>query len=330
MPTYLFWGDDEFRLEQAVRQLRQQVLHPDWLAFNDQRIPPEQTLMGLAQAMTPPFGLGDRLVWMEETRLMQACPEPWLEELERTLRDLPASTHLLFTSSHKPDARLKSTKLLKKVATQQEFPLLASWDSEGILQQVKTQARHMDIQLTAEAAELLSTAIGNDSRKLVMELEKLRLYQGKTVTAITGEMVQSLVPATAYNSFQLAGSLRQGDLDRSLVILQHLLDQNEPALKILSVLVNQFRTWLWVKLLMEQGERDPKVIAQMAEIGNPNRVFFLQKEVQSLGLKPLHSSLKYLLELEYALKQGQSEIEVFSIFLIQIANHFVSSLRTAP
>jgi len=66
MPVYLYWGDDTYRLMQAVHQLREQVLDPDWAAFNYDRLPPESTLAGLNLAMTPPLGSNARLVWLEE------------------------------------------------------------------------------------------------------------------------------------------------------------------------------------------------------------------------------------------------------------------------
>jgi DNA polymerase-3 subunit delta len=229
---------------------------------------------------------------------------------------------LLLTSSAKPDGRLKSTKLLKQIATVQEFSLLPSWDSDGILKQVKAEAVAQQIRLSPAAAELLAVAVGNDARKLAMELEKLVLFAGETADSISAEMVQQLVPASAYNSFQVATALRQGNLDHALESLTHLLDHNEPALKILAVLVGQFRTWLWVKLMTEQGERDPKAIAQAAEIGNPNRVYFLQKEVLPVTGKSLHLSLSILLQLEYSLKRGQPEREAFPLALLRISQIF--------
>ncbi len=320
MPLYFYWGEDSYQLQQAVNQLRDRVLDPDWIAFNYDRFPADATIAGLNQAMTPPMGAGDRFVWLQETTLVQQCPDPIWQELERTLKALPETTHLLLTLTGKPDGRLKSTKRIKQTATVKEFSLLPPWDTDGILKQVKAAASEQKLNLSDQAAELLAEAVGNDSRKLNMELEKLALLQGdQSGEAITPIMVQQLVPASAYNSFQLAGSLLKRDLNRALDILTHLLDQNEPALKIVAVLVGQFRTWLWVKLMIEQGERNPKMIAQMAEIGNPNRVYFLQKEVQSISSHRLYQSLNVLLDLELMLKTGRPERESFQTALIQIS-----------
>ncbi|MEN9261662.1 MAG: DNA polymerase III subunit delta [Thermostichus sp. HHBFW_bins_43] len=318
MPVYFYWGEDHYRLLQAVQQLRDQVLDPDWAAFNYDRLPPESTVAGLNQAMTPPLGAAARLVWLEDTHLTQHCPEELWEEVERTLAQLPPTTHLLLTTTGKPDGRLKSTKILKRTAIVREFPQLAAWDEEGILKQVHSEAAQRELKLSPAAAQKLAEAVGNDSRRLAMELEKLALFTAGQQQPIAPEQIEALVPASAYNSFQLAGSLRKGDLDQALVILTHLLDQNEPALKILAVLVGQFRTWLWVRLLLDQGERDPKVIAQKAEIGNPNRVYFLQREVASLKAVTLLKVMQQLLHLEYGLKQGQPERGAFQETLIHI------------
>ncbi|NJL99557.1 MAG: DNA polymerase III subunit delta [Synechococcaceae cyanobacterium SM2_3_2] len=328
MPVYFYWGEDSYRLEAAVNRLRDRVVDPDWIGFNLDRLAADQTLTGFTQAMTPPFGLGERLVWLENTSLVQSCPDETFQDLERTLKQLPDNSHLLLTSSNKPDGRLKSTKLIKQMAEVQEFNLLAPWDADGILNQVKAEVKRQQLKLDPEAVELLATAVGNDSRRLVMELEKLSLLtgvgcgEGDPQAVISAQSIRDLVPASAYNSFQLAGSLKNGKLDVALTVLTHLLDHNEPALKIVAVLVGQFRTWLWIKLLEDQRERDPKVIAQTADIGNPKRIYFLQKEVKGIPASAFLTSLKNLLDLEVSLKRGQPERETFTIALIQIVTAF--------
>ena len=321
MPIYLYWGDDRFSLKKAVDALQEKVLDPAWRAFNFDRLGPDDTISGLNQAMTPPLGQSDRLVWLENTTILQQCSEDLLVELERTLPAVPDSTHLLLTSDRKPDGRLKSTKLLKKVARVREFKQVAPWDTSGLMDLVKAAAKDKALELDSTAATLLAEAVGNDRRKLDMELEKLALYV-KESGRVSVEQVKELVPASAFNSFQLAGQLRQGNTDKALQILMKLLDNNEPALKILAVLVGQFRTWLWVRVAIESGERDNQAIAKLAELGNPKRVYFLQKEVRSLSSQQLFRTMELLLDLEYRLKRGQEERRTMQTTCIQIAQIF--------
>jgi len=92
MPIYLFWGEDDFAMEQAIAQLQGEVLDPNWSAFNSETIAGDQAdgvIEGLNQAMTPPFGMGGRFVWLANTNVCQQCSESLLKELQRTLPQIP-------------------------------------------------------------------------------------------------------------------------------------------------------------------------------------------------------------------------------------------------
>jgi DNA polymerase-3 subunit delta len=311
MPIYLYWGSDEFAIAQATGVLRDRVLHPAWESFNFDKITadqPEALNQALNQAMTPPFGEGGRLVWLVNTTVCQKCPEDQLLELDRTLPVVPETTTLLLTTSNKPDSRLKSTKLLQKYAEVRDFSLIDPWKTDLIAKNVRQTAQEVGLKLSAEAIDLLVEAIGSDTRRLHTELEKLRLYAGASKRSLTDADVASLVMATTQSSFKLGTAIRTGQTGEALELVAELLRQNEPALRIVSSLVGQFRTWLWIKVMLEAGERDDLAIAQAAEIGNPKRLYFLKQEVKQLSLNSLLQTLPLLLELEASLKRGADDL----------------------
>jgi DNA polymerase-3 subunit delta len=166
--------------------------------------------------------------------------------------------------------------------------------------------------------EALSQAVGNQTRQLHSELEKLRLFQGDRPEPLSLAEVSSLVAASTQNSLQLAAAIRVGDTQQSLNLLSDLFARNEPPLRIVATLVGQFRTWFWVKLLTTQGERDNAAIAQAAEIGNPKRVYFVQQEIRNLSLAQLRQTLPLLLELEYGLKQGSDELALMQTKTVEL------------
>lgn len=321
MPIYLYWGEDDFAIDRAVRELRDRVLDPSWASFNYDKILMEQSNSlseALNQAMTPPFGMGSRLVWLVNATLVQRCPEAWLEELERTLPILPDTTTLLITSAAKPDQRLKSTKLLQKHAEIREFSPIPPWKTDQLIRLVQTAAQELQLKLTTEAVELLAEAIGNDTRQLYNELEKLKVYAGDAKKPLGAEAIAALVTTSTQSSRQLAAAIRQGETSQALTLLTDLLNRNEPALRIVFTLVAQFRTWLWIKVMTESGERDERAIARAAEVGNPKQVYFLQKDVQPLALTSLRQALSMLLELEVGLKEGAEEGSFFPTKVIQL------------
>jgi DNA polymerase-3 subunit delta len=321
MTIYLYWGEDDFALTQAVRQLRESVLDPSWASFNYDKISPDQPdaiIQGLNQAMTPPFGMGGRLVWLVETTVCHHCPETLLAELERTLPAIPQESILLLTTANRPDGRLKSTKLLQKHAHIREFSLISPWKTEQLVQQVQSSAKDAGVKLTSAATELLAESVGNNSRQLFNELEKLRLYAGDSAKSLDEHQVAMLVTANTQNSLQLATAILHRDTPKALELVADLMNKNEPALRIVATLVGQFRTWLWVKLMMSEGERDSKAIATAAEISNPKRIYFLSKEVQSLSLIQLTSTLGILLELEVNLKKGADPLLTLQTKVIEL------------
>lgn len=321
MPIYLYWGEDDFAIAKAVTSLRDRTLDPDWSSFNFDKIsaePSNAILQALTQAMTPPFGMGKRLVWLENTNLGQQCSEAILTELERTLPAIPETSVLLLTARNKPDGRLKSTKLLQKYAEVKEFSPIPPWKTDQLIQQVRQAAQTVGVTLAPPSIELLAESVGNNSRQLYSELEKLRLYAGDRHQPLAAEVVASLVVANTQNSLQLAAAIRQGQVAEALELVAGLLSLNEPALRVVATLIGQFRTWLWVKLMQEAGERDERAIAQAAEVSNPKRIYFLQQEVRGLSAQQLQQTLPLLLELEMSLKQGAEELSTLQTKVIEL------------
>jgi DNA polymerase III subunit delta len=325
MTIILYWGDDDFAIAKAVKAIEHSSLDPAWVSFNYEKIAPERDdaiVTALSQAMTPPFGTGKRLVWLADTTLTQSCSEESLAELERTLPQVPATTILLLTSKNKPDGRLKSTKTIQKFANVQEFSLIPPWKTEELSQRLQIVAKELGLKLTKDAIELLAESVGNNTRQLYLELEKLQLLAGGEGQEIDRVMVTSLVVANTQTSLQLAAAIRQGDVGKALKTIEELMNHNEPALKIVATLVGQFRTWLWVKILLEAGEKDDRVIATAAGLGNPKRLFFIKQELHGIAADRLASSLLKLLDLEYSLKRGSEAISTSQIHSIELCQIF--------
>lgn len=323
MPIYLFWGDDDFTMTQMIEKKRQEVLDPNWIQFNYDKLNGEQTddiIQGLNQIMTPVFGMGGRLVWLENTNLCHSCSDDIFNELNRTLGVIPDHAHLLLTTNKKPDQRIKSTKLIQKYAQVKEFSLIPPWNTDGINKQIKNIAHEVGVKLTDQAVELLGECVGNQTRQLWQELEKLKLYVNNKNQALDQKDVAILVSSNTQNSLKLASAIIQGNTAESLKIISDLIRQNEPALRILATLVGQFRTWTMIKLMEEKGEKDENNIATVAELSNPKRLYFLRKEISRISSKQLLASFPILLELESQLKLSANALDILETKIIELCN----------
>jgi len=321
MPIYLYWGEDDFAIAQAVKEIQTTTVDPAWSSFNYHKITPDQpdaVTQALNQAMTPPFGFGNRLVWLADTPIPQQCSQQTTSELERTLPAFPDTSILLLTSKHKPDARLKSTKLLQKYATIQEFSPIPPWKTDQIVSHVQQLARRYQLKLDLLGAEFIAQAVGNDTRLLDNEIQKLVLAVTNPDRPLPLATITALVTSNTTSSLQLANACTKGKPEVVLELLADLMQRNEPPLRIVATLTGQFRTWLLLKLAIEGGEKDDRVIAQAAEISNPKRIYFLRQEVNHLSSRKLLQILPILLELESSLKKGAEPVSTLQCHLIRL------------
>jgi DNA polymerase-3 subunit delta len=316
MPIQLYWGDDEAARQRAVEARVSELVDPAWAAINLSRLDGNdsaQAAQALEDARTPPFGSGARVVLLQRSPFCSQCPAELAAQLEATLELIPESCHLLLVSPGKPDARLRTTKALKKLAEERSFLLPAIWDGDGQVDLVMRTAHDLGLKLEPAAAEALAETIGSDSTRLESELEKLSLYQqGRNPTAaIDLQSVEALVGGRSTSSLAVGDALLSGQPAEAIALTDALLAANEPALRIVASLSSQIRGWLWVALLEQTGEQDVAVIAKAAGIGNPKRIYVMRKQIRGKAPSQLLTLLSRLLEVEMALKRGSDPAGAF-------------------
>ncbi|BAZ46409.1 DNA polymerase III subunit delta [Chondrocystis sp. NIES-4102] len=327
MPVYLYWGEDDFSLTQAVEKLQAQVLDSNWLQFNYHKLigdRSETIIEGFNQVMTPVFGAGERLVWLAQTNLCEQKPDDQvLNELKRTLEFIPTSSHLLLTTEKKPDGRLASTKLLNQYASVKDFSLIPPWKTDLIAAKIKEIAQVINLPLTPSAIALLTDSVGNDTRQLWNELQKLKIFWGDQSQPLDEDSISALVICNTQNSLKLATAIKNGKAATALSLITDLINHNEPPLKIVATLVGQFRTWTIVKLMQELGQTDNKALATAAGINNPNRLYFIRQEISQTTTQQLLAVLPQLLELEYHLKTGAAAWEILQTKVVELSLLFI-------
>ena len=331
MPIHLYWGDDEAARNRAVETLVERLVDPAWASINLSRLDGNdsaQAGQALEEARTPPFGGGARLVVLLRSPFCSQCPAELASRLEASLALIPADCHLVLVSAGKPDARLKTTKALKKVAEEHSFPLPAIWDGEGLIDLVERTARELGLLLEPAATEALAEAIGGDSARLASELEKLSLYAGSAASSgptgsapstghqgrsvpIAAAAVAALVGGRSTSALAVGDALLAGQSAAALARADALLPAPDPALRIVAALTRQIRGWLWVSLLEQQGEQDVAVIAKAAGIANPKRIYVMRKQLRGRRPGNLLTLLAQVLEVEGALKRGADPGDAF-------------------
>ena len=328
MPIHLIWGDDYEACNRETEKIIQTVIEPSWKSFNYSQTDgndPKQNFRALEEVQSAPLGGGGRVVLVRRSPFCNGCSIELANKLEQAIKLIPDNTHLILYNSVKPDKRLKTTKLIEKsiksnpFSQEKSFILPLPWDIKGQQNLVKSILYQLNLKMNNETIDLIVESIGNDSSLINKELQKLSLFSqavDKKLNTnepreISKELVKKLIQNNSTNALEIANFLLKEERIIALNKIQSLLQNGEPALRLITTLTGQSRGWLWVHLLDSQGNQDVKEIAKFAGIANPKRIYVIRKQIQGKSLESLLALMKKLLKIEAAIKTGTNPIDSF-------------------
>ena len=179
--------------------------------------------------------------------------------------------------------------------------LVPSWDKKGIVNLIGKYAAIHQVKLTPDVTDYLAEAIGNNTARADSEFAKLAVYASGKIISV--EEVKQLVGNHNTDYIKLTIAMLRNHHSLAILQVSKLLDNNEHPLKIVATLTSIFRTWLITKAGIETKLSDTK-IAEIAELKNPKRLYYLKEEVKFVGIQKLKHSLTLLVQLEAELKSG--------------------------
>lgn len=309
-PVYVFCGTEKILMDKALKRLIEKFL-PDGLeAFNLDQLDGEKTLARdiVDLANTVPVMAQKRIVLIDNPPYLQAGKSFKGEFNEKILLDylpkLNEQACLIFRVIGKVDKRKKILKEMGKVGQIVDF---SSLNRNDLYQWIISFFQKENKRIEKEALEYL-IIVGNEGLDFLQnELNKLLLFCIKD-EKITIEAVREIVAnTTEINIFNLIDSIANKQGKKALIQLQTSLANGEAPLKLIYLLVRQFRMMLIAKDLMQQGYSE-KTIREKLEVppfvvnkilGQSHRFSFLQ----------LVQALNVLVETETALKSSGGQME---------------------
>ena len=328
MPIYLIWGDDYEASNREIQENVAELIDPVWKSFNLSQLDgndPKQNLRGLEEIQSPPLGNGNRIVLIRRNQFCNNCPTELANKLEQAIQLIPNNTYLILHNANKPDKRLRSTKLILQnissnpLSKEKSFILPPPWDINGQRKLVGNIAESLNLKINHQTIDLIVDSIGNDSSLIKTELQKLALFSAAAQKElnhnqsqeITKELVNKLIQNNSTNALEISNLILKGDQAIALSKIKSLLENGEPALRLISTLTGQSRGWLWVNLLDSKGTHDVKEIAQIAGISNPKRIFIIRKQIKGKKPEKLIDLMKKLLKIEASIKLGVKPFDSF-------------------
>lgn len=332
MPIHIIWGDDINACNKEIDKIINNNVSKDWKALNISRFNGEdhnQVLVALEETQSPPMGDGSRIVILNNNPIFNCNNQEFQSKFEIVANNLPKTTYLILKNTNKPDARIKSTKLLKQMPEkvkiiESDFNVPNIWNKDAQINYVKEIAKNKNIKIEQKGINYLIDSIGLNSSNLNNELDKAKLYLNaknnvhNSAVTLNNDDIKAIFNDHQSTIFKILDYLLEMSIINSLFEIHNLLNQGEPPLRLTAGLISQMRIYTIVKLLNK--DQDSTQICALANISNPKRIFFMQKKVRYCKPKYLINVMIKLLNIEALIKRGNNPKDVFTENLMTLTS----------
>lgn len=245
-----------------------------------------------------------------------------LKSFEQYLENPADTTKLVIFAEGKLDSKRRIVKLLKRdgkifEATEPKEQELRTYFSK--------LAQEQGLEFSSQVFEELLVKSGFDFSEISKNLAFLKDYKKDGI--ITSEDIAEAIPKTLQdNIFDLTQMILQQKVDAARSLVRDLTLQGEDEIKLIAIMLGQFRIFTQVKILFENGRNESQIIADLSSyLGrkvNPFQIKYALRDARSLQLDFLKKALVCLIETDYQIKSGVYEKGyLFDLALLKIATH---------
>ena len=309
MSVFLFWGQEEYLLNNEVKKLKNELLDDSFIsmAYKVFDNPSFNTLMDILQAAPLMFGATLSIVNLDKYLVGNklSFTDKEMESIDFALKSVNEKVNIIFVckiprdENKKPDSRKKLYKIISKYSQVREFAQFKTYQKELNLQ-ISKMAKEKDLIISSDNIVLLIEQLGPNLTLIDSELEKLKiaLFPNKTVDT---ESLKKYCTSSE-DVFLLADLIINGN--KNEVIKQfNLLTEKRHPLEIFSVLQSNFQRFIYIKSY--ERKMSTKDIALNLKL-HEYIVMKTQEKLRKISLDRLLQIRENLINAEYKLKTGQS------------------------
>lgn len=274
-----------------------------------------------------PFFSDEKVVIFDHFADMTTAKKSYLDEkalkrLENYLQSPVETTRLVLMASGKLDGKRRLVKLLKRDALVLEANSLKDTELRTYFQK---QAHQEGLTFDKGVFEELLVKSNFDFSDIQKNLAFLKGY--KTEGNISSQDIAEAIPKSLQdNIFDMTQLLLRGQIQDVRELVHDLRLQGEDEIKLIAVMLGQFRTYLQVKLLSAQGKSEQQIISSLSDYlsrkVNPFQVRYTIRDSRHLSVAFLKTTIKTLVETDYQIKTGTLDKDyLFDLALLKIASN---------
>lgn len=244
-----------------------------------------------------------------------------LKQFEAYLENPSESTRLVIFAEGKLDSKRRLVKLLKRDA---QIIEATTPKEQDLKRYFASQAQELGLHFVGDSLDQLLLKSGYDFGELQKNLALLQAY--KEDGQITLEDIKEVVPKSLQdNIFDLTQMILKRQIDQARNLVKDLRLQGEDEIKLIAILLGQFRMFSQVKIFSEEGQSESQIVASLSDLSgrkvNPYQVKFALRDSRRLSLSFLKQAMTTFIETDYAIKSGTYEKDyLFDLALLKVAN----------
>ena len=244
-----------------------------------------------------------------------------LKQFENYLENPSESTRLVIFAEGKLDSKRRLVKLLKRDA---QIIEATTPKEQDLKRYFSSQAQELGLQFVGDSLDQLLLKSGYDFGESQKNLALLQAY--KEDGQITLEEIEEVVPKSLQdNIFDLTQMILKRQIDQARNLVKDLRLQGEDEIKLIAILLSQFRMFSQVKIFSEEGQSESQIVASLSDLSgrkvNPYQVKFALRDSRRLSLSFLKQAMMTFIEADYAIKSGTYEKDyLFDLALLKVAN----------
>ena len=273
-----------------------------------------------------PFFADEKVVILDGFLDLTTSKKRYLSDQElQSFEDYLASpsdmTRLVIFAPGKLDSKRRLVKILKRDGHLLEAVELKEKDLRAYFSK---EIQKLGLDLAPSVFDQILVKSGFQFAEISKNLAFLKDY--KSDGQIDSADIDEALPKTLQdNIFDLTQLTLSGQLDAARSLVRDLTLQGEDEVKLLAIMLSQFRTYTQVRILADSGRVETQIVSDLAAyLGrkvNPYQVKFALRDSRRLTLPQLKQAMLYLIEADFQIKSGVYDKDyLLDLALLKLAN----------
>lgn len=306
---YLLYGDEAYLRKQYRDRLKKALILDgdtmNYAYYEGKGVNPKE-IIDLAETM--PFFAERRVIVLQNTGFLKnAAPE-----LADYIKEMPETTSMIFVEEEVD----KRGKLFKTIKDKGRVVELTRQDDSTLIRWVYGMAKREGLAMTESVAKYFLGKVGNDMENIQKELEKLFCYCMGRKEIKVADIDEICTTQITNHIFDMVDAVANKEQKKALDYYYELLALKEPPMRILYLLVRQFRILMEIKELDRLGFA-PKEMASKVGI-MPFLVNKYRGQAKSFKRKELRQIIEEGVLTEENVKTGKmGDVLSVELFLVE-------------